>query len=843
MRKEMRYALLVGLALAVGSPLHAEEIRQKFDIRAQELASALLELSRQARIVVVAPSDLVRGKLAPSVSGEMPPTRAIELLLEGSGLSFTRGDDGQIMIVGKPSAANTAEEPSSVRLEEIIVTATKRAESIQDVPLSIAAVTAEEIDRRGLVSAEDYLRGIPGVNQATDFMGQSIIIRGIETNPISQNFGSGPTVGTYFGETPTTSSGGVYGGSNIDIKLVDIERMEVLRGPQGTAFGSSSLGGVVRTIPVAPRLDRYEGNVAASYSVTAGTGGDNAMIQATGNVPLITDKLAIRATAYQFEESGYYRNRAGSDLQFQSLATLFGAQSFAADADDIGDASFTGGRIASAFKVTPDLELTLSYLTQKTETDGHPSSKIGGYDQTAFQVAPEHVFRGQRDGLFDTSIDLANATLEYGLGWGTVLGTFSHVNSGSNAVIPVSSILLEVPLSTRSVSDHRDRSGEIRLTTQLDGAWNFLAGVYAESLDDEYSTDIVWFGSPASNLFGNERLVGTTVGQRSLEQKAAFGEVSWEFLPQFTLTAGARAYDYERSSRERSTGVSGNGATTVVDGDASGASFRANLSYEPTDAALVYASWSQGFRLGQPQPGLAPGLCDPDNNGIVDGTSITLDSTRFVDSDEVDSYELGAKVSLLDRRLRIATDVYRIDWTGVPVLTAGPNLVCNTAYLANAGEARSEGIELQANVYVTDALRVDVGGSRTHARLSKDAPGLFPPGFEGDRLPGSPKVNANLALQYEFGIAGYDAFVRADSVYVGSYYGNFLQGSQTRAGDYVKVDLTARMAVRNLSVDLFVRNLTNQDDFTFRGIVDVSTGYGFRLRPRTAGVQLRYTFK
>ena len=183
-----------------------------------------------------------------------------------------------------------------VALEEIVVTAQKREQRLQDVPLSIAVADAEDIDRRGLINAEDYLRGMPGVNQVDTALNQTIVIRGIESATTFQNFGSGPTTATYFGETPTTNAAGLFGGTNVDLKLVDIERVEVLRGPQGTAFGNSSLGGAVRTIPVAPKLDRFEGQVAAATRDVRWRR-RQLQVQAVGNFPLIQDRLAIRATA------------------------------------------------------------------------------------------------------------------------------------------------------------------------------------------------------------------------------------------------------------------------------------------------------------------------------------------------------------------------------------------------------------------------------------------------------------------------------------------------------------------------------------------------------------------
>jgi outer membrane receptor protein involved in Fe transport len=749
-------------------------------------------------------------------------------------------------------AALAQNEPRA--LEEVIVTAQKRTERLQDVPISIAAITAEEIERRGLVSAEDYLRGMPAVNHVQNQFGGVIIIRGLETSMSGQNFSTGNAVATYFGETPTTASAAVTGNSTVDLKLVDIERVEVLRGPQGTAFGSAALGGAVRTIPMKPKLDSFEGNVSTAYSVTSGTGDDNYGVQAVVNLPLAKDRFAIRAVGYQFVDSGYIHNVAGSDPAFQAYSAGWGAQQFAVDNDDIGGTNFTGGRIAALFKASEDLQVTLSYLTQKTELDGwghvgtdglatESSATLGTYEQAIWQVAPEQVVRGERNGVFDTDIDIANAALEYDLGWGSILATFSHVESSSITVVPFD---IGVPFSQRGVGDHREHTGEVRLTTDLDGDWNFLAGVYAEELDDRARFDYYWYGTPSLNIFGPPNYIGDYLDRRNLKQKAAFAEVTWQFMPTLSLTTGARAYDYERTSQVDTTGSLFGNSSVPTDADKSGTNFRANLSYKPNEDVHVYAAWAEGFRLGKPQPGLAPGACDRNGDGIVDGTSnVTIASTRLLNSDSVDSYELGAKFAVLDRRLSIAADVYRIDWDRVPLTIIAPSIAqggCGNLYTANAGGARSEGIELQATWHMTQALRMDVGASTIRAELTEDVPNLPVPAFEGDRLPGSPELTANLGLQYDFTIGIYDAYVRTDSIYVDTFYSDLQALSRTRSGGYMKVDAAARIALDNFNIEVFVRNLTDADDFTFRGPGDYGENYGYRLRPRTIGLQLGYSF-
>jgi iron complex outermembrane recepter protein len=750
-------------------------------------------------------------------------------------------------IISTPSNAqnqsNTGTDKASRSLEEIIVTATKRAESIQDVPISIAAITADDIDRRGLVSAEDYLRGIPGVNQTTDPVGSSIIIRGVETSPSYQNYSSGTTVATYFGETPTTNSAGLAANSTVDIKLVDIERVEVLRGPQGTAFGNSSLGGAVRIIPAAPKLDEFGGNVGIGYSSTAGYGSGNNMMEGVLNVPILKDKLAIRATAYQFEDSGIYRNNASTDPMLQAAAAEYGAEAFANDEKDVGASKFTGGRVSALFQATDDFKVTLSYLTQKTEVDGNALANSGAFDQAVFQVAPQHIIRGERGAASDTDIDIGNVTLEYNFGWASVLATYSHIDSGALNNSSYSQATPIWPMSYIQDGTHKENSGEVRLATQLDGAWNFLVGLYAEELDDDAMYDYRWVGTNAETALFDE-FAGDYHDVRNLKQTAAFTEVSWEFLPKFTLTGGARYYDFSRRSLVATTGPMFGDETSTLRAEATGSTFRGNLSYKPNDDTLLYASWSQGFRLGKPQPGLPSGLCDVNNDGLVDGTTnVSIDSTGILESDEVDNYELGAKFTLLASRLVISADVYRIDWTGVPFRVAAPSPPdgCGLTYNANAGGAVSQGVEFQANLHVTPALRLDFGASTIDASLSKDAPALD--AFDGDRLPGSPKVNGNLAVQYEFDVLGYEAFVRADSIYVGRFYGDLQQTPVTEAGEYVKIDLSTRVTINDFNIDLYVRNLTDRDDYAFRGTYDAGRPYfGYRLRPRTVGLQLGYNF-
>ena len=237
-----------------------------------------------------------------------------------------------------------------------------------------------------------------------------------------------------------------------------------------------------------------------------------------------------------------------------------------------------------------------------------------------------------------------------------------------------------------------------------------------------------------------------------------------------------------------------------------------------------------------------------DANGIVNGTegttNVTIASTRVVNSDTIENYELGTKLTLLDHRLNLSADVYRMNWNGLPVSVNAPPPAqggCGLTYVANAGKAKSQGIEFQASYYVTHAFRVDLGGSIVDATLTQDVPSLA--AVAGDRLPGSPKENGSLALQYAFSVLHREAWVRADAAYVGTFYGDLQETQETEAGGYMTVGISGGIKVdQHLSVRLTVRNLTNNSHFVFRNFTDTGPDYGYPLQPRTIGVQVESNF-
>ncbi len=865
-------AFMVMLSVAP-LPAAAQAQMVPFDIAPQSLADTLLQISRQSNIGVMAPAGLTGGRSVQGIHGKMSVEEALMQALKGTDLKYRAASDGSFVIEdssssgtsSRPKQKGEAPSPShSVQtaglnsaaqtsftsptdnvpshIEEVVVTATKRAASVRDVPMSIAVIGNQDIERRGLIGMEDYLRSIPGVNQI-DVGGRdnAIVIRGITTSPANENAASGATVATYFDETSITGGAGLSAGG-IDIRPVDIERIEVLRGPQGTSFGDASLGGVLRIIPKKPDLNEWSGKVSGSYSNTERYGGDNSMVQGVLNIPVIPGKLAIRAVAYQFDESGAYRNIVGNDAATIARAQTYGLGSLVQGyiRNDIGRMLSEGGRLAVLWAPADNLDVSFNYLRQTIKQDGWPVSDVGSYLQSHIPASPLWSVRGQDGELADTKIDLWNATVNYNFGWAKLTSIASMVESGS---ISVNTGIFPPPYSTTNISKFKSITEETRLVSQLDGPFQFLSGIFYENTKDRGPSDTYWPGTAATNPYSTNPILFNET-DRNLVQYAFFGEASYNLTDKLTATVGARYFNYDKDEISLREGAFagnipiGSGVRTTVQKDEGGPIYKANLSYKPVDDSLLYASFSQGFRLGRPTAGVIS-TCDANNDGIVDGTNVTVASTRSINSDSLDNYEVGAKSSFFDQRLVLDATAFHIDWNGLPTSVLISCSGLSRTYIANAGSATSDGGEIQASLMVAEGLRADFGAAYTHANLSRAVPALGVP--NGARLPGSPTFSANMSLQYEFRVSGHKAFVREDSLYTGAFYGDLLQTPGLRAGDYFKMDARAGIQIAKTNIELYVKNVMNENAFTWRGAFGGTNPFaGYQLRPRTIGIQVGY---
>lgn len=858
--------LAVAGALASGAAASAESPRP-ITILAGDLKSALQTLAAQTGVQLLYDQKQVEGLRTGGVKEAQTAQEAVVALLEGTGL-LTKTDSSGAILIGaakvreKPAAAVIKAEGDGVRLaqlegvstagrqqeaaesreskvEEVVVTAEKRGSAnIQDVPASITALGELEIARRGLVSMDDYLSTIPGANMAE---------RGVSSNKITMrgvnaSIEEDSTVGIFFGEVPLNT---VARGSTADLKLVDVSRVEILRGPQGTLFGSGSMGGAVRNIPNAPDTERLEGKVEVGFSNTGRAGSENYNMSGVLNLPLIRDTLAIRLVGYNYDYSGYVDNVGASDPEVAALADFYGAT--VVDKLGVGGAEYAGARASILWKPTDDLSFTLMYARQDLDQDGETEVNLskGGYTNIPMQIG--NINGGDEQKTSD--LDLLNLVIEYDLGWASLLSSTSSLDHDTLEAEDLSKDFGGVPLA--QTREHLKKSfvQEVRMTSRWKSPFQMITGLYYEDLEQNILSEVPWTGDPATlteTPFGD--FLGTDPDDLyhqddlfTLKQTAVFGEASYRFNDRFTALVGARWFEYDRRKLERQTGVfSGGGLFEDQRIKESDAIFKANLSYTPSEDALVYAQWAQGFRAGFPITPV-PSFCDsvdadgnPGSDGFLDGTDIPIDSDS-VRSDTLDSYELGGKFTALDKRFRTNVSIYHIDWSGIPVsVFAVPH--CGFAVTVNAGKATIQGGELETTYYVTDGLRVEAGLAYTDAELAQDSASLGP---KGTRLPGSSKYKANLGLQYEFKLGQLPSFARLNYAYVGGFRDYIVASDRAEAGDYGKLDLRAGLQIDAMEFEVYATNVLNEDALT-QVLTDPTIAY--RLRPRTIGFDMRYRF-
>lgn len=829
----LRSALLAtAMAFALSAGVHAQE--RSYDLPAQSLAQSLRAYGQLADVQLIFTEDLVGDLAAPELKGGFTPEQALQRLLEGSGLRAEKTPSGALMIVRERNEVTTT-------LGQITVTATRRDESIQKVPMSISALGSDDIGRRNLTSQTDFLRTIPGVSQIEQGAGGSaIIMRGIAVSPTGDGYSLGLTTAVFLGDVPL-SAGRV---GQTDLRLVDIERVEVLRGPQGTSYGSGAISGALRYIPNAPDLREIEGSVKMGYSRVGGAGGNGHTLEGTVNLPIAEDVLALRASVYRHRDASYIRNVAASDPQMIARASALGIVDLLGQGP-VGGGDVTGGRATLRLEPSERLGLTLTYMKQNQRQNGdlmvqEQASENGYYPALAGYTQANYLYTNTFGGgpRLQDNAEIGNALLQYDFGWAELVGSVSHSDQSFVATSDLG--LYEAdgnPYAQWFKQTSKALVGELRLTSQLEGPLSYIGGIYYEDTSRLRIGDNR-FGGTAGSL---ETLFPGTAGNRSMGvfdltqdvvQKAVYGELGYDFGHGWKATVGGRKFRYETESIDILDGIwFGGYSRDQLSATDSGQVYKANVSYAPSDNALLYASWAQGFRLGFTQPPL-PLSCDSDGNGEVDEFPGVPLGVTMVDPDSLDSYELGGKFTLLGGRMTVSATAFSVDWKGLPVRAFPP---CGVALLVNAGQARSRGVELESRLQLARGLALSLGASYVNAELAVDADGM---GAAGDRLPGSPKVNARVALDYDFAIAGRGAYVQTEVGHVGGYYGSIGEDGR-KLGDYTTLGLRGGMQFGAVGVQLYANNLTDRRAAVWG---DEFSGQWNILRPRTIGINVNYEF-
>jgi iron complex outermembrane recepter protein len=807
--------------------------RQATHIPAQPLESALRSLAQQRDFQVVYRSELVAKFSCPALEGNFTRDAALTRLLAGTGLTFHYLDENTVTVVpgaeaaplavghsagngsraGVESPPNSPTGPVSTPLAaapmqlppaeplqsaeqaQVLITANKRVEKLQDVPASIAVLSADYLADTESVSFQDYLTAVPGVSYYQNAaQTNAIFIRGVSAGV---NILSSSTTGIYIDDAPVTQSVG----GTVDLNTFDLARVEVLRGPQGTLYGAASMGGTVRLITNKPDLSSIATSVETELSQTShGTLSYNT--NAMFNLPL-SDTLGLRVVG-GFRESGGFIDEVDlgrNDANFDQTSTL---------------------RAQMRWQPNGRTDVLLSVFYQDEVYGAHPEAYPGpGFGP--YQGGVNFPEGGKQP------FTLYALTLNDDLGFATLTSSSSYYDKRSVAERenPDGEVMLGVSagIGEQLIYEAATFSQEIRLASASAGPYRWLVGTF---YSDGKGPSLQGYGLSTLPAVSAENLYNADIPQRQ-HQSALFGEVGRTLLDGLTFTAGLRRSQYSDHTIDRESGVFAGG---IVNTD-SGANDhflnqRYTLSYTPVRDQLFYVQAASGSRPGGPTE--AAGLTESCRTDLV---SLGFDpppvQTR---PDSLWTYEVGSKSSF-GERVTLNTALYYTQWRDIQ---SAVTLQCGEQFPSNAGAADIRGAEIALDAKPTAGWTLTASAAFTDSFVT--AANASVGAFVGSPLPLVPQFNGAVGAQYSFALsANAHAYVRTDAKYVGHEYADFQASPMGfRMPAYTLMD--ARLGVRTgrYDVALYGTNLFDNRIVLYEAVDPLRQTLA---RPRTVGVEFR----
>jgi len=766
-----------------------------------------------------------------------------------------------------PVSVYAQSEDGQLSVEEVIVTASRRSTTVQDIPFNITAVTGAALEEQRLDNLAEFSRWVPGLSQV-DQGGRGsdlLTVRGLNVSSLAASEflgnGSGGTVATYIGDIP------LY----LDFKLNDIDRVETLLGPQGTLYGAGTLGGAIRYIPNRPDLDE----TSAEFNVDLfGLAHSDSLGQDVGfvfNTPLIENKLALRASISYFDDPGFIdydflvREAGVSDPEpnFNDPADVAANLTSRKDANTEQTLS---GRLSLLWQISDAVDVTMTYFYQDQEAGARTINHTGAFGTDQYVSAHRFLEPNDRTNQllsFEVVADLGFAELTSATGF----SNYEEIGQRDQT-----DLLLNFEYGyedfpsfaafTREIAEEDRINQEIRLVSNPTGNFSWIAGLFYNRLETDATSEEFTPGIPG--FFGIERpdnLEFFQLTEQEITEKAVFGEVSYQFTDKWQVTAGARWFDFDNRTDvgfdlpilDTLTGAQGPNeivfdtqSNSVSDNDVI---FKLNTSYDYSDDVKFFATISEGYRLGgvNSVPECAVPL-DPTQNVCA------LANEILISPDTTTNFELGVHSTLLDGRVTLNGSVYFIDWEDIQV--AGETVNGAVPITVNGGTAESKGLELSASALINENWAIRGVYSYTDAQLTSDAPGLVDgnDAFDGDRLAGTPEHQASVFLAYQRGLSnGWDFDAGYSISAISDVYTKVgLRNTGEALGGFALHNASASVSSGNWSVTLYADNLLDKfAETSVRDELSAIRNVGeFRLRryfknvtrPRQVGVQFRYSF-
>jgi iron complex outermembrane recepter protein len=717
------------------------------------------------------------------------------------------------------TAAGPTQSGGAPKLSEVVVTAEKRSERLQDVPIPVSAISTEGLLDNNETRLADYFAKIPGVNFTSNVRGAPVIaIRGLATGTDLVN----PTVGIVIDDVPFGSSTGLGGGDTTpDIDPSDLERIEVLRGPQGTLYGASSLGGLVKYVTRAPSTSGMSGTVQVGMSGVRNGAEPGYNARGSVNVP-VTENMAVLVSGFTHQDSGYIDN---------PTLGLHG----------VNKSHTSGGRVSAVWTPTDTLSIRLGALYQQTSTDGASHIIVDPSLTDLQQNDTRHT------GSIDKKLQSYNLTVQDKLGpveLTSVTGyTITHINdvidysAGFGFLSDFTDQAFGIPVGTTGSTmvdnnqTHRF-SQELRLAMPVGTRVDWLIGAFYTHERSPFSQGVL------ASLHDTGESVGNWADLRwhvTYAEYAGFTDLTFHLTDRFDVQLGARESKIEQTYHEVDSGplvplFEGNPSPLdfgLVSTHSSAFTYLATPRYKITPDMMVYARLASGYRPGGP-------------NQTASAFGLPLEFKP----DKVRSYELGLKGDLAGRLLSYDASLYYIDWRDIQLLFIDPN--SGFGFVSNGSRAKSQGAEVSVETRPLRGLDVSAWVAFNDAKLT-DA---FPPGSQlvgsqGDRLPFGSRFSASLSVEQEFPLGEkVTGGVGASATYVGDRVGNFT-ASQVRQDypAYARTDVNARVRYSDWTVLVYVNNVTDRRGVLYGGVGTLPNSAAFEvITPRLIGFNVMKTF-
>jgi outer membrane receptor protein involved in Fe transport len=775
-----------------------------------------------------------------------------------------------------PATANTAVTKNSDQIETVVVTANKRKEDASKVATSISVVRGDDLVADHIVDFEDITRAIPNVafsgGGGGGNSGNGPGLSNIQMRGISSQAGSA-TAGIYMDDISMTV-GNLYSMGIAEPKFFDLDRVEVLRGPQGTLYGASSMGGTIKFITNQPNLKEQEANIYTEVSSTEG-GGTNYTANGVFNTALIPNELALRIGVETAHKSGYIDQVSpitgapiASKINWEDDSVVHMAMKWVPTKNLTVTPALlfqqvtTGDTDVTSLALPTSLQPVLTTLPNNeaakfTREPGSdqllvPSLTVGYGTDIGDITSVTSYFQRKFNRVQDGNIENSNYL-------STLITPSSTANLSPSGADALRSSINALPSSIILNNQVRQFSQELRIASKpYDPSVSpitWLGGIY---LADQHTTvnenDPVYGINAAFAAAGVSPTDGTVISGAVPEgfpndnsyfavrhyhdkQQSIFGEANYYFAPTLHATFGLR-YIQATDTLDRTGNLMINYSTATdaygyqqTSSSTSGSAFTPKLALtwevDPTDT--LYATAAEGYRIGGSNFPIPVGNC-----GVASPNSFASDSLW--------SYEVGDKSRFFGNKLSINADVFYINWKNLQQLVS---LTCGFNYTTNVGNATSYGAELELKAKPISSVTIDLAAGLTHATLTNSdgaAAGVVG-AVDGANLPGVPNFNVALSAQYNFNVSG-DAygFVRGASHWVGKSYGGF---NPTLSSDpdynrpsYSTLDLSTGLIWDKWELTLFAKNLLNNDAVIQHPIVQVTTNEAYRIPPRTIGISL-----